>query len=650
MTLLAKIWTTNWANFVWMQDSWMLVKVDNTSGRKILRIFTISCLRPISLRKVHCSRVCRGWIHFFCSLATPAGWFGGHSWPTSTLRAVAKGEWEIGRFESETTAASAWSVAGRPSTCWSLEERSRCPSCRFSVFSKDPQFGSSSRRTRSRGFCCQDRDCKCAETGPRTRGGVRSRGSRCQGCRSAGTKSPGWRKPSQQWVTSRVQRWTFSSRRWNDRRKMQEQPLDAQIRAREAFIERARKRIALYDEERAAEVSRLEQSEKRLQELRAMQRATARSPARTSYRCLPPRWPVSSRWWWNCRSSWVNMWLAISKSFLHSVFGRGRITSRPQSRRWWSGWQTDRRRWTQRSCRWKFPKQRASQGWSLRPPRVSYQLLFPHPCGPTWVGDESAKTHSEQVLAASNPEPRTLRREVSPIPQSRQRGVEWVRYPFFGAASFQWGVLGCNTRSSWSTQPRKDKEESGAQRWWCSSRWSRWWFASSTTKAGVGRRREEIIEATFRTIVSANQLSRYRAVAELFEEYESLHERTERPVVMGQSSSSLVLAAIWRTNWKAFTTRQIEQILYGCRISECCWNRTIFHDERHWRILTIQYSGLSWVHSTSQPKGWIRGNTNIGPVLEVANQLLARWVWSWDQNYVYKERQFSLLGQNLSWR
>ena len=49
------------------------------------------------------------------------------------------------------------------------------------------------------------------------------------------------------------------------------------------------------------------------------------------------------------------------------------------------------------------------------------------------------------------------------------------------------------------------------------------------------------IETVFRTTVSANQLSLYGAVAEMCEEYESLHERTERPVVMGQSSSSLVL-------------------------------------------------------------------------------------------------------------
>ena len=48
----------------------------------------------------------------------------------------------------------------------------------------------------------------------------------------------------------------------------------------------------------------------------------------------------------------------------------------------------------------------------------------------------------------------------------------------------------------------------------------------------------------FRIIVSANQLSLYGAVAEICVEYESFHERTERPVVMGQSSSSLVLSVI----------------------------------------------------------------------------------------------------------
>ena len=52
---------------------------------------------------------------------------------------------------------------------------------------------------------------------------------------------------------------------------------------------------------------------------------------------------------------------------------------------------------------------------------------------------------------------------------------------------------------------------------------------------------QETIETIFRIIVSANQLSLYGAVAEMCEEYETLHDRSGRPDVMGQS---IVLSAI----------------------------------------------------------------------------------------------------------
>ena len=51
-------------------------------------------------------------------------------------------------------------------------------------------------------------------------------------------------------------------------------------------------------------------------------------------------------------------------------------------------------------------------------------------------------------------------------------------------------------------------------------------------------------ETIFRIIVSVNQPSLYGAVAEMCEEYETLHDRTWQPVVGGQSSSSLVLSVI----------------------------------------------------------------------------------------------------------
>ena len=55
------------------------------------------------------------------------------------------------------------------------------------------------------------------------------------------------------------------------------------------------------------------------------------------------------------------------------------------------------------------------------------------------------------------------------------------------------------------------------------------------------------IETVFRKIASANQLSLYGAVAEMCEEYESYHDRTEGPVVRRQSSSSFVPSVI-KTN------------------------------------------------------------------------------------------------------
>ena len=99
---------------------------------------------------------------------------------------------------------------------------------------------------------------------------------------------------------------------------------------------------------------------------------------------------------------------------------------------------------------------------------------------------------------------------------------------------------------------------------------------------------QETIETIFRIIVCANQPSLYGAIGEMCEEYESLHERTERPVVMGQS---IVLSAI-KTEVlldsddpakQNFLLQQFEERIeklsqqdklskfcHGCRISECC--------------------------------------------------------------------------------
>ena len=55
------------------------------------------------------------------------------------------------------------------------------------------------------------------------------------------------------------------------------------------------------------------------------------------------------------------------------------------------------------------------------------------------------------------------------------------------------------------------------------------------------------IETVFRTIISVNKLSIFGAVSEKCEECESFHDRTGKPVVGGQSSSSFVPSVI-KTN------------------------------------------------------------------------------------------------------
>ena len=160
----------------------------------------------------------------------------------------------------------------------------------------------------------------------------------------------------------------------------------------------------------------------------------------------------------------------------------------------------------------------------------------------------------------------------------------------------------------------------------------------------------ETIETIFRIIVSANQLSLYGAVAEMCEEYESLHERTGRPVVMGQLSSSLVLSVI-KTEVPLDCDDPVNQDLllqqYGERIeklsqqdklSKFCLDAGFLNVvEIGQYFMTKDTADLSQFtdsvscreytlpreEEASQPKGWIQGNTKIGPVLEVATCCLA---------------------------
>ena len=158
----------------------------------------------------------------------------------------------------------------------------------------------------------------------------------------------------------------------------------------------------------------------------------------------------------------------------------------------------------------------------------------------------------------------------------------------------------------------------------------------------------ETVETIFRIIVCAIQLSLYGAVAEICEEYDSLHERTGRPVVMGQSSSSLVLSVI-KTEVPLDCDDPMNQDLllqqYGERIEKfpqpdqsikvCTDAGFLKTVEVGQYFMTKDSADLSQFHAVacreytlpreeeaSQPKGWIQGNTKLGPVLEVATSYL----------------------------
>ena len=156
---------------------------------------------------------------------------------------------------------------------------------------------------------------------------------------------------------------------------------------------------------------------------------------------------------------------------------------------------------------------------------------------------------------------------------------------------------------------------------------------------------QEMIKHVFRTIVSVNQLSLYGAVAEMCEEYESYHDRTGGPVVRGQSSSSFVPSVI-KTNMPLFDDdpthkefllqryrERIEKLSQQDRVSKFCTDAGFLttveigqyfmtKDTEEFSQITDSVACREYTlpsdEDLSEPKGWIKGNTTIEPVLEVA--------------------------------
>ena len=154
----------------------------------------------------------------------------------------------------------------------------------------------------------------------------------------------------------------------------------------------------------------------------------------------------------------------------------------------------------------------------------------------------------------------------------------------------------------------------------------------------------QTIETVFRIIVFANQLSLYGAVANMCEEFESHQDRSGQPdVFMGQSIVlSEIKAEVPLENdipshhnllLQQYEER-IELLSQENRVSKFCMDAGFVHvvevgqyfmtkdtEEQFFARACREYT-LPRNDELSQPKGWIDGNTRIGPVLEVTTSYL----------------------------
>ena len=152
---------------------------------------------------------------------------------------------------------------------------------------------------------------------------------------------------------------------------------------------------------------------------------------------------------------------------------------------------------------------------------------------------------------------------------------------------------------------------------------------------------QDTVDTIYRIILSVNQLSVYGAVAAICDEYEGHPDSTGQPVILvGQS---IVLGEIkaevpahdeeprnYQIVWYQYI-QQIESLSPENRLSKFCKEAGFMRvvevgqylvtkdtgDFRQFLTASCREYTLLQDDPASQPKGWIRGNTRIGPVLEV---------------------------------
>ena len=89
----------------------------------------------------------------------------------------------------------------------------------------------------------------------------------------------------------------------------------------------------------------------------------------------------------------------------------------------------------------------------------------------------------------------------------------------------------------------------------------------------------------------------------------------------------------------------------GClsvwRMDSISWRKTlvIWHTSKQWLVVNTPFREVKSHHNR---KDGSKGSAKLARIGS-CNLSFAWYIWSWDQNLVFEQRQFSLLGQNFSW-
>ena len=169
----------------------------------------------------------------------------------------------------------------------------------------------------------------------------------------------------------------------------------------------------------------------------------------------------------------------------------------------------------------------------------------------------------------------------------------------------------------------------------------------------------ERLKLFFAHLFLLNQLSIHGAVSDLCDECKSCHVRTGRPLLVGQSDPLFEPASLLMKTPTPSTEdpvqedllqkyqERVERLSQQNRVIKICTDAGFLttvdvgqyfmtKDTEEFSQFTESVACREYTlprdEKSTDPKGWIRGTTKIGPVLEVTTSYLQGKIWSGNQN------------------